>query len=178
MHARLRDHRHRCPAIYLKCLMFQCHNLRRAGQCAFAALDAVGMQIARLLAATVIGRELHRTDTGTVLTLHLTGTRNVDVRKSLGQRCLLWSHPAGDGTHRTERAPCAWCIDETQRNADNGSHHDNSPKHAPDATPHSQSALVPGNGECELDAEHAEDKEHHEQAEAERTHKCRYWLVG
>ena len=134
--------------------MFQCHNLRRAGQCAFAALDAVGMQIARLLTATVIGRELHRTDAGTVLTPHLTGTRYVDVRKGLGQWCLLWSHPAGDGTHWTERAPCAWRINETQRNADNGSHHDNSPEHAPDATPHCQSALTPGNGECQLDAEH------------------------
>ena len=136
------------------------------------------MQIARLLTATVIGRELHRTDAGTTLTLHLTGTRYVDVRKGLGQRSLLWSHPAGDSTHRTERAPGAWRIDETQRNADNGSHHDNSPEYAPDATPHRQSAIAPRNGECKLDAEHTEDKEHHEQPEAERTHECRYWLVG
>ena len=136
------------------------------------------MQIARLLTATVIGRELHRTDAGTTLTLHLTGTRYVDVRKGLGQWCLLRSHPTGDGTHWTERAPCAWRINETQRNADNGSHHDNSPEDAPDATPHCQSALAPGNSECQLDAEHAEDKEHHEQAEAESTHECRYWLVG
>ena len=135
------------------------------------------MQIARLLAATVMGGELHRTDAGTALTLHLTGTRHVDVREDLGQWSLLWSHPAGDGTHRTERAPCAWCIDETQRNADNGSHHDDSPKHATDATPHSQSALAPGNGECELDAEHAEDEEYHEQAETECAHERWYRLV-
>ena len=64
-------------------LMFQCHDLRRASQCAFAALEAVGMQITRLLAATVIGGELHRTDAGTTLTLHLTGTRHVDVGECL-----------------------------------------------------------------------------------------------
>lgn len=93
--------------------MFQCHYLRRASQCAFAALEAVGMQITRLLAATVIGGELHRTDAGTTLTLHLTGTRYVDVRKGLGQRGLLRSHPIGDSTHRTERAPGTWRIDET-----------------------------------------------------------------
>ena len=116
--------------------MFQCHYLRRASQCAFAALEAVGMQIACLLAATVIGGKLHRTDAGTTLTLHLTGTRYVDVRKSLGQRCLLRSHPIGDSTHRTERAPGAWRIDETQRNADNGCHHDNRPEYAPDTAPH------------------------------------------
>ena len=116
--------------------MFQCHDLRRASQCAFAALEAVGMQITRLLAATVIGGELHRTDAGTTLTLHLTGTRYVDVRKGLGQRCLLRSHPIGDSTHRTERAPGTWRIDETQRNADNGCHHDNRPEYAPDTAPH------------------------------------------
>ena len=129
------------------------------------------MQIARLLTATVIGRELHRTDASTALTLHLTGTRHVDVREDLGQWSLLWSHPAGDGTHRTERAPCAWRIDEREGDSDNGSHHDNGPKHTTDATPHSQSALAPGNGECKLDTEHAEDKEHHEQAEAEGAHE-------
>ena len=126
--------------------MFQCHDLRRASQCAFAALEAFGMQITRLLAATVKGGELHRTDAGTTLTLHLTGTRYVDVRKGLWQWCILWSHPAGDSTHGAERAPGAWRINETQRNADNGSHHDNSPEDAPDATPHCQSALAPRNG--------------------------------
>ena len=35
---------------------------------------------------------------------------------------------------------------------------DNSPEHAPDATPHCQSALAPWNGECKLDAEHAKEK--------------------
>ena len=158
--------------------MFQCHNLRRASQSTLTTFQTVWIKIAYFQSAAVVGRELHRTDAGTILTPHLTGTRYVDVREDPGQRCLLWSHPAGDGTHRTERAPCAWRIDETQRDADNGSHHDNSPEHTPDATPHCQSALTPGNGECKLDAEHAEDKEHHEQAEAERTHECRYWLVG
>ena len=157
--------------------MLQCHHIRRAGQCAFAAFQTVGIEIAYFLAATVIGGELHRTDAGTALALHLTGTRYVDVRKGLWQWCILWSHPAGDSTHRTERAPGAWRIDETQRNTDDGSHHDNSPEYAPDATPHSQSALAPGNGECELNAEHAKDKEHHEQTEAESVHECRYWFV-
>ena len=159
-------------------LVFQCHDLRRTGQRTLTTFQTVWIEIAYFLSATVVGRELHRTDTGTALALHLTGTRNMDVCKNLGQRCFLGSHPAGDSSHRTERAPGAWRIDETQRNADNGSHHDNRPEHTPDATPHCQSALAPGNGECKLDAEHAEDKEHHEQAEAKRTHECRYRLVG
>ena len=157
--------------------MFQCHNLRRAGQCAFAAFQTVGIEIAYFLAATVIGGELHRTDAGTALALHLTGTRYVDVRKGLWQWCILWSHPAGDSTHRTERAPGAWRIDEAQRNAGNGCHHDNSPEYAPDAVPHSQSALAPGNSQSQLHSKHTEDEEHHEQAEAEGAHKGWYWFV-
>ena len=110
------------------------------------------MQIANLLTSAVVRCELHRTDAGAILTLHLTCTRYVDVRKGLGQWCLLWSHPTGDGTHGAERAPGAWRINEVQRNADNGSHHDNRPEHATDTTPHGQSALAPRNGECQLDA--------------------------
>ena len=136
------------------------------------------MQIARLLTATVIGRELHRTDASTALTLHLTGTRHVDVREDLGQWSLLWSHPAGDGTHRTERAPCAWRIDEREGDSDNGSHHDNRPEYATDTAPHSQTSLAPGNGQCQLGAKHAENEEHHEKSEAEGTHKRRYRLMG
>ena len=75
-------------------LMFQCHNLRRTGQRAFAALQTVGIEITDFLTSAVIGGELHRTDAGATLTLHLTGTRNMDVRKGLGQWRLLWSHPA------------------------------------------------------------------------------------
>ena len=74
--------------------MFQCHNLRRTSQRAFAAFQTVGIEIAYFLAARVVGRELHRTDAGTVPALHLTGTRYVDVRKGLGQRCLLGGYPA------------------------------------------------------------------------------------
>lgn len=74
--------------------MFQCHNLRRAGQRTLTTFQTVWIEIAYFLAATVVGRELHRTDSGTILTLHLTGTRNMDVRKGLGQWCLLWSYPA------------------------------------------------------------------------------------
>ena len=159
-------------------LMFQRHNLCRAGQCTLTTLDAIGIKIAYFLSSAVVWSELHRTDACTTFTLHLTGTRYVDVRKGLGQWCLLGSYPARDGTHGAERAPSAGRIDETQRNTDDSGYHDNSPKYATNTTPHSQSALAPGNGECQLDAEHAEDEEHHEQAEAERTHECWYRLVG
>ena len=54
--------------------MLQCHYLRWAGLSTLATLQAVGMQIADSLAARVVGRELHGTDAGTLLALHLTGT--------------------------------------------------------------------------------------------------------
>ena len=73
------------------------------------------MQIADDLAARVVGRELHRADAGALLALHLTGTRYVDVREGLGQWSLLRCYPIGDGSHWTERTPCAWCIDERKR---------------------------------------------------------------
>ena len=54
--------------------MLQSHNLRRTGLSTLATLQAVRMQIADSLAARVVGRELHRTDAGTLHALHLTGT--------------------------------------------------------------------------------------------------------
>ena len=125
--------------------LLQCHNLRRACQHTLTTFQTVGIKKAYFLPAAVVGRELHRTYTGATHTFHLTCTRYVDVREGLGERFLLRSHPARDRTHRAERAPSAWRIDETQRNADNGSNHNNSPKNAANATPHSQSTLVPRN---------------------------------
>jgi len=158
--------------------MFQCHNLRWAGQCAFAAFQTVGIEIANLLSSAVVRCELHRTNAGAIHTLHLTSTRYVDIRKGLGQWCFLGGYPARDGTHGAERAPGAWCIDERKDDANNSGHHDNVPEDATDSTPHRQSSLAPRNGECQLDAKHSKDEEHHEQAETARTHECWYWLVG
>ena len=129
------------------------------------------MQVSDFLSSAVVRRKLHGADTGTLHALLLTGTAHVDVRKRFGQGCFLGGDPVRDGTHRAERAPGAWRIDEIQRNAYNGSHYDNRPEHTSYATPHSQSSLAPGNGECQLKAEHAKDEAHHEQAEAEGTHK-------
>ena len=128
------------------------------------------MQIADDLAASVVGRELHRTDAGALLTLHLAGTRHVDVRECFRQWSMLRCHPVGDGSHRAERTPCTWCIDERKCNTNDGGHDDNRPEYATYTTPHSQSSLAPWHI-AQLDAEHAEDEEHHEQAEAEGTHK-------
>ena len=54
--------------------MLEGHDLRGTGLYALTALQAVGMQIADGLAASVVRRELHRADTGTILTFHLAGT--------------------------------------------------------------------------------------------------------
>ena len=64
--------------------VFQHHQLCWAGQGALAALQAVWMQIARLAAATVVGLQLHRADTGTHLTLHLAFARHMDISECLG----------------------------------------------------------------------------------------------
>ena len=77
-----------------KKLVFQCHYLRGAGQRTLATLDAVGVEIAHFLSATVVGRELHRTDAGATLTLHLASTRDVDIGEGLGQRSMLRGYPA------------------------------------------------------------------------------------
>ena len=97
----------------------------------------------------------------------------MDVRKSLGQGSFTGCHPVGDGSHRAERAPGARRIDERQRDANNSGHDDNRPKHFTDASPHRQSPLTPGY-ETQLDAEHAEDEEHHKQSEAEGAHELGY----
>jgi len=154
-----------------------CHNLRRTGQHALAALQAVGVQVAGSLTAGIVGRKLHGADAGTALALHLTGTLYMDVGERLGQRSLFRCHPTGDGSHRTERAPGTGCIDERKYHAHDGGHDDNGPEHLADVSPHGQTALAPGY-EAQLDAEHTEDEEHHEQAEAEGANKPGNRTVG
>ncbi len=152
-------------------ILFQCHNLCWTSQCTSVTFQAVGMQIAYFLAARIVRSELHRAYTGTLLTLHLTRTRHVDIGKCLGQRGAFRSHPVRDSPHRAERAPCAWRIDERQHHTDDGSHNNYRPKHTTYAAPHSQPTLAPWNGECQLKAEHTEDEAHHEQAETESAQK-------
>ena len=123
--------------------MLQSHNLRGTGQSTLAALQAVGMQITYSLAARVIGCELHRADAGALLALHLTGIRHVDVRECLGQWSFLRCYPVGDGSHGTERTPCAWCIDEREYDTNNGSHDDNRPEDLAYTSPHGKSTLAP-----------------------------------
>ena len=158
-------------------MLFQCHNLRGTGQSTLATLQAVRMQIADGLAARIVRRELHRADAGTLLALHLTGTRYVDIREYLGQWSLLRCYPIGDGSHRAERTPCAWCIDEGECDTNDGSHHDNRPENLADACPHGKSTLAP-RYETQLEAEHAEDEEHHKQAETEGSHKLGNRTMG
>ena len=123
--------------------MLQCHYLRWAGLSTLATLQAVGMQIADDLAARVIGCELHRADASTLLALHLTGTRHVDVRECFWQWCFLRCYPVGDGSHGTKRTPCAWCIDERKRDTNDGSHDDNRPEDLAYTSPHGKSTLAP-----------------------------------
>ena len=150
--------------------MLQCHYLRGAGQCTLATLQTVGMQITDFLATRVVGCELHRADAGALLAFHLTGTRYVDVREGLGQWSLLRCNPIGNGSHRAERTPCAWRIDERKRDTNDGGHHDNRPENLAYASPHGKSALAPRYA-TQLDTEHREDEEHHEQTETKGAHK-------
>ena len=156
--------------IFVHYLVLQSHYLRGTGQSTLATLQAVRMQIADGLAARVVGRELHRADTGTLLALHLTGTRYVDIRECLWQWCLFRSYPIGDGSHRAERTPCAWGIDERECDTNNGGHYDYCPKYLAYTSPHGKSSLAP-RYETQLEAEHTEDEEYHKQSEAEGTHK-------
>ena len=152
--------------------MLQSHYLSRTGLSTLATLQAVGMQIADSLAARVVGRELHRADAGALLALHLTGIRHVDIRECLGQWSLLRCYPIGDGSHRAERTPCAWGIDERECDTHNGSHNNYRPEHLTYASPHSQSPFAPRH-ETQLYAEHAKDEEHHEQSETKGTYELR-----
>ena len=63
---------------------FQCYDL--CGTClrTLATFQTVGIEKAYFLSSAVVGRELHRADTGTHLALHLTGAADVDVGKRLG----------------------------------------------------------------------------------------------
>lgn len=135
-------------------LMFQNHNLRGACQCTFAAFQTVGMQITYLLSSAIVWSELHRTDTSAAFALHLAGSCYVYSGIWLGKWLLLGYYPRRYGSHRAERAPSAWRIDERQRDANDGGHDDNRPEYSTDTAPHSQSSLTPWNGESQLDAEH------------------------
>ena len=90
----------------------------------------------------------------------------MDVCECLWQWNLLRCYPIGDGSHRAERTPCAWGIDERECDTNNGGHYDYCPKYLAYTSPHGKSSLAP-RYETQLDAEHAEDEEHHKQAETE-----------
>ena len=88
------------------------HDLQRTGEGALVALEAIGMQIANLLATRLIRCQLHRANAGTVLALCLARTRNMDIGERSRQRSLLRRHPSRDSSHRAERTPGAWRKDE------------------------------------------------------------------
>ena len=72
----------------------KCYTFCRTDQGAFSTLYTIGVQIACLVPLAVIGRKLHRTETGTALALETAGTGNVDAGIGLGQRLMLRSYPA------------------------------------------------------------------------------------
>ena len=115
--------------------MLQSHYLSRTGLSTLATLQAVGMKIAYLLAAGIVGPELHRTDAGAHLALHHALAADVDVGEWLGQWGFLWSDPTRDGPHGTERTPGARGVDEREGNAHDGGHEDDGPEHPPDIGP-------------------------------------------
>ena len=88
------------------------HDLQRTSKRTFVALEAIGMQIADLLATRLVRRQLHRANAGTVLALCLARTRNMDIGERSRQRSLLRRHPSRDSSHRAERTPGAWRKDE------------------------------------------------------------------
>ena len=94
----------------------------------------------------------------------------MDVCECLWQWNLLRCYPIGDGSHRAERTPCAWGIDERERDTNDGGHNNNRPENLAYTSPHGKSTLAPRH-ETQLDAEHAEDEEYHKQSETEGTHK-------
>ena len=128
------------------------------------------MQITCCLAAGVVGRELHGTDAGATLALHLACAAHADALESFGQRFFLGRHPARDGSHGTETAPCTGSIDERQNDAYDGGDEDDGPEY----TPH----VAPVLGEAQLYAEHGEDEDHHQQPEPEGTDELWYGSVG
>ena len=135
------------------------------------------MQIADGFATRVVWCELHGTHAGAAFALHLTGTRYVDVGECLRQWSLTGGNPIGDGSHGAERTPCAGGINEREYDANDGGYDDNSPEHSADSCPHGQTALAPRH-ETQLNAEHGEDEEHHEQTEAEGAHELGNRAMG
>ena len=82
---------------------------QRAGADALAALQAVGMEVARLLASAVVGRELHGADAGAVLALRLAGRRHMDVGEGLfpfspKKRAAIARHRAASANRQPARA--------------------------------------------------------------------------
>ena len=151
--------------------MFEFHDADGAGCHAFAALDAVGVEIARPAAAAVVGRELHGAHPGAALALHLAGGGHADVGETAGQRGLSGRNPGREGAHGAEGAPGPRCVDEREEDAYDGGDQYDGPENPSHGVP-----VAPG--EIHLHAEHREDEHHHEQTEAECANEFRNRAVG
>lgn len=130
------------------------HNLYRTSHHTFAALYAIGMQIARLHASAVIRCQLHRAYTRTALALHLASVGNMYVGKTGRERSLFRRHPRRQRAHRAERAPGARRVNERERHAHYGRNENDGPEHTAYGIPVAPRA-------SHLYAEHGEDEQHH-----------------
>lgn len=142
----------------------QIHNLYRTGYHAFAALDAVGMQITAFGATAVVGRQLHGTYARTALALHLACIGHMYVGKTGRERSLFRRHPRRQRAHRAERAPGAWRVNERERHAHYGRNENDGPEHTAYGVPVAPRA-------AHLYSEHSEYEQHHKKAETESPDK-------
>ena len=141
-----------------------------AGVDAFPTLEAVGVDEAVVVAATLVGRQLHGTHASAVLALSITLFGHEDALEDSRIRSALRRYPRRERPHRAERAPRARRVDEGENDAHDGRHYDNRPKHTAHLAP-----IAPR--EIKLYTEHREDEKHHEEAETEGAHELGYRTV-
>ena len=118
------------------------------------------MEVACLLSAGIIGRELHRAYTSAHLALRLTALVNMNAGEGRRQGRLLGCRPCCQRAHGAETAPRHGCVDEGEDDADDGRCYNELPENAAHRTPVAPRVVY-------SDAEGGEDQADHKQPEGE-----------
>lgn len=147
------------------------HYFDGAGNGATAAFYAVGVEEAFVVAAAVVGCELHGADACAAFAFHLAAAAYEDSAVVGRQIAAARSYPRRQCAHRAERTPCAGCIDERQHDAYDGRDEYDSPEYTAHGIP-----VAPR--KIHLDAEDCKYEAYHERAESPGAHEGRNRLVG
>ena len=146
------------------------HYFDRAGNGTAAAFYAVGIEESFVVAAAVIGGELHGAYAGTAFAFHLAAAAYEDAAIVVGEIAAAGRDPRRQSPHRAEGAPCARSKDKSQCHADDSGDE----YYIPENTAH---GIPVAPREIHLYAEDGKNKADHEYTESPGANKGRNRFV-